>query len=89
LHAETEQPAPALARHLSATHPDASIIGLEISNRCMEMAERMIKREDLPNVRVIHSTAETALHHLFEPQTLREVHINFPDPWFKTRWMPS
>lgn len=72
-------------RHLSTAHPDANIVGLEISNRCMEIAERMIKREDLANVRVIHSTAETALHHLFEPQTLSAVHINFPDPWFKTR----
>jgi hypothetical protein len=28
--------------------------------------------------------AETALHHLFTPASIWQVHINFPDPWFKT-----
>jgi hypothetical protein len=25
------------------------------------------------------------LYHLFEPATIRQVHVNFPDPWFKKR----
>jgi hypothetical protein len=36
-------------------------------------------------VRVIRTPAETALNHLFVPQSLTQVHINFPDPWFKTK----
>ena len=71
--------------HLAQQHPDQHVIGLEISNRCLVKAERSIERLGLDNVRVIHSRAETALHHLFEPGTLHEVHINFPDPWFKNR----
>ncbi len=70
-------------RHLARQHPEANVIGLEISNQCLLKAERMIAREGLNNLRVIHSRAETALYHLFEPSTLSEVVINFPDPWFK------
>jgi tRNA (guanine-N7-)-methyltransferase len=69
--------------HLARQHPQASIIGLEISNQSLLKAERAIARERLHHVRVIHSRAETALAHLFEPASLSEVHINFPDPWFK------
>lgn len=71
--------------HLARTRPDCHIIGLEISNRCLVKAENAIERQGIANARVIHTPAETALHHLFEPATLAEVHINFPDPWFKTR----
>ena len=71
--------------HLASTHPDHHIVGLEISNRCLVKAETAIERRQIDNVRVIHTLAETALYHLFEPATLTQVHINFPDPWFKTR----
>lgn len=71
--------------HLARTRPDASIIGLEISNQCLVAAEKAILRHGLSNVRVIHSMAETALHHLFVPASLEQVHVNFPDPWFKSR----
>ncbi len=72
-------------QHLAATKPDANVIGLEIANQCLDSAERAIERKHLTNVRVIQSMAETALHHLFIPNSLSEVHINFPDPWFKKR----
>lgn len=72
-------------RHLSQHHPDAHIIGLEIANVCLEKAERAIARGDLPNVRVIFARAETALRHLFRPSSIDALHINFPDPWFKSR----
>lgn len=69
--------------HLARCHPDANIIGLEISNRSLTRTEQKIERACLTNVRVVHSTAETALHHLFTPASIWQVHINFPDPWFK------
>ncbi len=71
--------------HLATVHPDSSVIGIEIANKCLVAGEEMIRKRGLSNVRVIHSMAETALHHLFTPASLSEVHINFPDPWFKTR----
>lgn len=71
--------------HLAAQHPDHHLIGIEISNRCLVAAEEKISRRGLRHVRVIHSTALTALHYLFAPASLSQIHINFPDPWFKSR----
>jgi tRNA (guanine-N7-)-methyltransferase len=70
--------------HLARTHPDCNLIGLEVANRCLDAAERAVERLGLTNVRIVHARAETALHHLFRPEALSQVHINFPDPWFKS-----
>lgn len=72
-------------RHLSATNPDARIIGLEIASECLLHVEHQIDRGDMPNARVLFSRADTALYHLFEPETIDQIHVNFPDPWFKSR----
>lgn len=70
---------------LAQAHPDCHIIGFEVSNQSLEKAESKIARHGLHNARAVHSRGETALHHLFEPQSVREIHINYPDPWFKSR----
>jgi tRNA (guanine-N7-)-methyltransferase len=71
-------------RHLAQKHPEANVIGLEVSNISLVKVERAIQRGEVTNLRAVHTTAETALHHLFEPATLAEVYVNFPDPWFKS-----
>lgn len=71
--------------HLAKQHPNHNIIGLEINNFCLVKMENAIPRKGLDNVRVVFSRAETALNHLFEPESLDAIHINFPDPWFKAR----
>jgi tRNA (guanine-N7-)-methyltransferase len=75
-------------RHLSRSYPQAHIIGIEISNMCLVKAEKAVARGELPNVRAVHAYAETALAHLFTPASLDQMHINFPDPWFKSRHAP-
>lgn len=71
--------------YLSQTRSDANIIGIEVDHHCLDKVERLIARQQMTNVRVVHAFAESALRHLFAPSSLSEVHINFPDPWFKNR----
>lgn len=71
--------------YLHHARPDHNIIGLEVDNISLTKAERRIIRDGWHNVRAVYGFADTALVHLFRPQTLSEVHMNFPDPWFKTR----
>ena len=71
--------------HLAQTHPDCNVLGFEISSLSMAKAESKIEKLQLTNARTIHATAETALAHLLQPETVSEFHINFPDPWFKKR----
>ena len=71
--------------HLAQTHPDHNILGFEIATQSMDKADRKIEKNKLTNVRAIHSTGETALAHLLEPESVVEFHINYPDPWFKKK----
>ena len=66
---------------LAQREPRWNVLGLEISHRSLTKAKRLLRR--YPNLRVLHSSAELASAQLFSPGELAEVHINFPDPWFK------
>jgi tRNA (guanine-N7-)-methyltransferase len=70
---------------LAKQNPDCNVIGLEIASQSLEKTEAKIAKSGLTNVRAIFSKAETALYHLFEPNSVREFHVNYPDPWFKDR----
>ncbi len=71
--------------YLQSKHPDKNIFGIEISNFCLVKAEKLVVRRGWDNVRVAFARAETTLNHLFEPESISEIYINFPDPWFKER----
>ncbi len=71
--------------HLAQTQPNSNILGFEISSQAMDKAEAKIEKLGLDNARAIHTRAETALSHLLEPESIREFHINYPDPWFKKK----
>lgn len=70
---------------LAQANPDCNVVGFEVSTQSVYKAERKIRKNKLTNVLAIYSRGETAINHLFEPQSIREIHINYPDPWFKTR----
>jgi tRNA (guanine-N7-)-methyltransferase len=70
---------------LAQQHPDWNILGVEHSNFCMDETERKVIRLHLPNVRLIHGDAMAALAYLFAPASLDRLHINFPDPFPKTK----
>lgn len=71
--------------HLAHTYPGHNIIGVEISTVSLEKAERKIGRLGIQNACAIHARGESALYHLFAPASLSQIHVNFPDPWFKER----
>jgi tRNA (guanine-N7-)-methyltransferase len=70
-------------RWLSYSRPDARVLGIEIDSLSLQKAEAALDRGEMPNVRVMFARAETALWHVFAPASLDEIHVNFPDPWFK------
>lgn len=71
--------------YLHQTRPDANIIGIEVDHHCLDKVERIITRKKMDHVRVVYAFADSALRYLFATNSLSEVHINFPDPWFKAR----
>lgn len=70
---------------LAQQYPDRNFVGIE---RAWSSVVRVFKRLEtlgLKNVQVLEADAAFAMRHLFAPKSLREVFINFPDPWHKER----
>jgi tRNA (guanine-N7-)-methyltransferase len=65
--------------------PEASFVGLEVSNVSVQRALRRLHREGIGNVRLLKIGAEFAVRRLFAPASLASVTVNFPDPWPKER----
>ena len=65
--------------------PDAGFVGLEISSASIQRAIRKVKKAELDNVRLLKVGANFAARHLFAPDTLTSITVNFPDPWPKER----
>lgn len=73
---------------MAALQPDWNFLGLEIREPLVEFALRQRDQAGLTNVHVLFCNANTSLATLLESlpeQTLQQVSIQFPDPWFKKR----
>jgi tRNA (guanine-N7-)-methyltransferase len=70
--------------HLAEQFPHANIIGVEVGHKPLEAVERRIVHHKFHNIRVLYGYAETFLQHMLEPATVEQIHMNFPDPWFKS-----
>lgn len=65
--------------------PNRNIIGFEWKYEFMEQGQRRIVREGLKNAALFHGNAWLLTPLLIGPQSLDQVMINFPDPWWKER----
>ncbi len=70
---------------LARTRPEADFVGIELYGKGIVKLARRLDREQIPNVRIVKGDAIRVLAERFGPQEIREVHVNFPDPWPKTR----
>ena len=65
--------------------PEASFVGLEISNASLQRASARVARTGTSNVRLLKVGAEFAVRYLFPQESLASIVVNFPDPWPKAK----
>ncbi|MDF1564783.1 MAG: tRNA (guanosine(46)-N7)-methyltransferase TrmB [Deltaproteobacteria bacterium] len=65
--------------------PGTDFVGLEIKNKLGLALQRKADRAGLTNLRAYVGDARIIVPTLFAPGSLRAVHIQFPDPWWKKR----
>lgn len=65
--------------------PERNIVGIEWKYEFIEQAERRIMREKITNARAFHGNAWLLVPLLCAPNSLSQVFVNFPDPWWKAR----
>ncbi len=70
---------------LAAKRPETAFIGVEVSfKRVLKMA-RKLARSGLTNTRLLEARGELVVRDLLPPASVREIWINFSDPWPKDR----
>jgi tRNA (guanine-N7-)-methyltransferase len=67
------------------TVPGHNIIGIEWKGEWVKQARKRADREKVPNVHAIFANAWEVVPVLFEPGSLSQIILNFPDPWWKKR----
>lgn len=69
-----------------ATHdPAADYLGIEMAAKYAHIAAARLVRRGLTNARLLHGDALRVFRELLPADTLRAVHVYFPDPWWKAR----
>lgn len=70
---------------MARQRPAQRFLGVEVSRKRVQKAARRVARAGIPNLRVVHATAEYLLERVLRPESVSECWINFPDPWPKKR----
>ena len=65
--------------------PDWNFLGIEIKYFRYKKALKLVRNQNLGNIKLIHFDADLAVEQVFSPNTFDKVYINFPDPWPKDR----
>jgi tRNA (guanine-N7-)-methyltransferase len=63
--------------------PAVRYVAIERRRKFAREAERRARARGLKNLRVIEADARAEVGHLFRPGSVRIIHLQFPDPWWK------
>ena len=69
----------------AAARPDINFFGIEIAKKYARLAAERVVKAGLTNVRLWPGDAGHLMGRRVIPASLREVHVYFPDPWWKKR----
>ncbi|MGE4134358.1 MAG: tRNA (guanosine(46)-N7)-methyltransferase TrmB [Pirellulales bacterium] len=69
----------------AAGDPQASFLGIEILAKYARFTAARLATRELPNARIIHGDAQHLFRAWLADNSVRAVHVYFPDPWWKAR----
>ena len=69
----------------AALHADRTLVAIETRKADCELIRGRASRRGLQNLQIFQGDAKLLLPRMFRPGELSGVHIQFPDPWWKTR----
>ncbi len=70
---------------LARADPHGLYVGVEIRREVVDRANRACRAAGLDNVRSVFANMSVDLPRLFAPASVHRFHLNFPDPWWKSR----
>jgi tRNA (guanine-N7-)-methyltransferase len=69
----------------AAGDPSTDLLGIEILGKYARYVASRLVRKNLSNARAIHGDAQHFFRLWLADDSLRAVHVYFPDPWWKAR----
>ncbi len=75
----------AFALDHAALHPGRTLVAIETRRVDCELIRGRAEKRGLRNLEVIQGDAKLLLPRMFEAGRLAAAHVQFPDPWWKTR----
>jgi len=70
---------------LAERNPNKNFVGIERAWGSISRLFKRLQKNGLGHVRAMEGDAAFMLDHLFSPQSLSHIYVNFPDPWHKER----
>lgn len=74
-----------IERAQAASDPGVAWVGVEIRREMVQRADRLCQEAGVTSVRNVFANMSVDMPRLFAPASVRRFHVNFPDPWFKSR----
>ncbi len=75
----------AFALDHAALHGERLLVAIETRRADCELIRGRAQKRGLRNLEVLQGDAKLLLPRIFRPASLAAVHVQFPDPWWKTR----
>jgi tRNA (guanine-N7-)-methyltransferase len=72
-------------RNAAAAHPEIDFLGIEVAKKYAEFSAAKLVQVGLPNAMMVSGDAIQIFHELLPANSLKAVHVYFPDPWWKKR----
>lgn len=66
-------------------HSQRNIVGIEIEGGYVKKADQKLLKQDISNARLLIGDAKFLTWKLFADESIEDIYINYPDPWFKKR----
>lgn len=72
-------------QNAAAARPSCRFLGIELAHKYAQFAAGRMQRLQLSNVRIVAGDAVQIVTELLGKETVHELHLYFPDPWWKHR----
>ncbi len=66
-------------------HPERNFLGIEMAKRYAHFSAGRIAKRDLSNAVILAGDAQRVFAEILQPDSVADVHVYFPDPWWKAR----
>lgn len=71
---------------LAEQYPENNVVGIEIRKRFgIRLAQQLATAGGPRNLRVIWGDGKVLMNALFQPESIHDMFVTFPDPWWKKR----